>query len=144
MLVFPRCVLNINGKLTIRTIKEQGTSRREGQHSQNSLECLLFLGKYTHQAQHINTIVQVKYTLNSYCFYFFQFAVTITNEGTYVIYLGQIQSNKNILQTNTFLASYYKQLVCHNMLTSFQLANTLLKYKLCLYQISMLDKCSYF
>jgi hypothetical protein len=30
MLVFPRFLLNINGKLTIRTIKEQETSRREG------------------------------------------------------------------------------------------------------------------
>ena len=139
MLVFPRVVLNINGKLAIRTIKEQGTSRRERQHSQNPLECLLFVGKHTHQTKHINTIVQVKYTLNSYCFYFFQFSVTITNEGTYLIYLGQIQSNKHILQTNTFLTSYYKQLVCHSILTSFQLANILLK----LYQISILDKCSY-
>ena len=143
MLVFPRFVLHINGKLTIRTIKEQGTNRREVQLSQNPWECLLFVGKYTHQAQHINTIVQVTYTLNSYCFYFFQFSVTITNEGTYLIYLGQIQSNKNILQTNTFLTSYYKQLVCHSILRSFQLANLLLKYKLCLYQISILDKCSY-
>ena len=123
MLVFPRFLLNINGKLTIRTIKEQETSRREGQHSQNPQECLLLVGKYTHQAQHINTIVQVTYTLNSYCFYFFQFSVTITNEGTYLIYLGQIQSNKHILQTNTF----DKQLVCHSILTSFQLANIFVK-----------------
>ena len=123
MLVFPRFLLNINGKLTIRTIKEQETSRREGQHSQNPQECLLLVGKYTHQAQHINTIVQVTYTLNSYCFYFFQFSVTITNEGTYLIYLDQIQSNKHILQTNTF----DKQLVCHSILTSFQLANIFVK-----------------
>ena len=123
MLVFPRFVLHINGKLTIRTIKEQGTNRREVQHSQYPLECLLFIRKYTHQAQHINTIVQVTYTLNSYCFYFFQFSVTITNEGTYLIYLGQIQSNKHILQTNTF----DKQLVCHSILTSFQLANIFVK-----------------
>ena len=134
-------LLHINGKFTIPTNK--GTSRGKGQHSQNPQECLLSVGKYPHQAQHINTIVQVKYTLNSYCFYFFQYSVTITNEGTYLIYLGHIQSNNNNFANKHILTSYYKQLVCHNILTSFQLANALLKHKLCLHQISILDKCSY-